>query len=95
MGWIRKKRKKAAPPPATTAEGADRLLSEQAIPSAGVSGERRRELPDGTIEVISAMGRSILIPMKPRPADVRPGAPGWEALRDYLAGRRRRRWWGW
>jgi hypothetical protein len=40
-------------------------------------------LPDGTIEEVSAAGRSVLLPAAPtrRGLDVSVGAPGWSAWR--------------
>jgi hypothetical protein len=47
------------------------------------NGPRRTELPDGTVEEVGAMGRSVIEPAKPRTrgVDFGPDAPGWTRLR--------------
>jgi hypothetical protein len=54
-----------------------------------VAGPTRVELADGTVEEISATGRSIIIPAgpaRPRGVDVAADAPGWSAWRRRFGG---------
>jgi hypothetical protein len=81
--WIRRRKKKAK---AATAEktGAPPVAKVLPLPP----GPCRRQLPDGTVEEVSAAtGRSILVPADPRPLglDLRAGASGWERWRGFLA----------
>jgi hypothetical protein len=74
MAWRRKK-KAPTPPPAAKAK----------TPPPD-KGPIQVELPDGTIEEVSAaMGRSILVPANPLPRglDLRAGAAGWVGWREF------------
>jgi hypothetical protein len=56
-----------------------------AFPKSRCSLPRRRQLPDGTIETLSAaMGRCIEIPAAPIRIDLSTHAEGWEGLTDWL-----------